>query len=324
MKRREFIAGLGSAAAWPVAVRAQQTAVPVIGYFGLSSSQDASNGLASFRRGLSEAGYTEGQNVTIEYRWADGIYERVPAFAAEFVRRPVTIIFADSTTTALAAKNATSTIPIVFTMGGGDPVRLGLAASLNRPGRNATGVMALNAAIDTKVFGLLRELVPNAQLIVALVNPKNATVERQIQDLQNAASSTGVELDVLQASTAPEIDEAFTTLVARRPGGLVVASNVFFFLRRHQITTLAAHYRIPAIYQGRLFVEADGLMSYGVIDLTHQAGMYVGRILKGEKAADLPVMQPTKFELVINLKAAKALGLTVPETLLAIADELIQ
>jgi putative tryptophan/tyrosine transport system substrate-binding protein len=322
VRRREFIAGLGGAAAWPVVAQAQQPAMPVIGYLGLGSRQDAD--LTLFRQGLSDAGYREGQNVAIEYRWADGVYERMPDFAAEFVRRPVTIIFASNTTAAIAAKNATSTLPIVFIMGGGDPVALGLASSINRPGRNATGVIQLTAAVETKVFGLLRQLVPNARLIVALVNPKSA--QRQMQDLQQAASSLGVEFDVLRASNPSEIDEAFRMLAARQPGALIVVANVFFSLRRHQITTLAAHYRIPAIYQTSDFVEADGLMIYTIVDagLTRQAGIYVGRILKGENPADLPIVQPTKFELVINLKTARALGLTIPETLLATADQVIQ
>jgi putative tryptophan/tyrosine transport system substrate-binding protein len=326
MKRREFIAGLGSAAAWPLAARAQQRAMPVIGYLSLGSAQFASAELTSFRQGLREVGYVEGQNVTVEYRWAEGEYGRMPAFAAEFVRRPVAIIFASNTTPALAAKRATSAIPIVFRMGGGDPVNLGLAASLNRPGGNATGVMELTAALETKVLGLLRELVPNAENVAALMNPSNPSFQRKMQDLQQAARSVRLEFNVLQANTAPQIDEAFTRLAQQRTGALIVAADTFFNVRRHQITTLAAHYRIPAIYQSREFVQADGLMSYGAAaaDLLRQAGIYVGRILKGEKPADLPVMQPTKFELVINLKTAKALGFEIPVKVLALADEVIE
>jgi putative ABC transport system substrate-binding protein len=214
MRRREFITGLGGAAAWPLAARAQQATMPVVGFLGLSSAQDAPADLISFRRGLSEAGYVEGQNVTVEYHWAEGEYGRMPAFAAEFVRRPVAVIFADSTTAALAAKRATSAIPIVFRLGGGDPVNLGLTATLNRPGGNATGVTLLTAAIVTKVFGLLRELLPNAENIAALMNPNNPNFQRQLHDLREAARSARVQLNVLQAGTAPQIDEAFTIVEA--------------------------------------------------------------------------------------------------------------
>jgi ABC-type uncharacterized transport system substrate-binding protein len=324
MRRREFITGLGGAAAWPLAARAQQATRPVVGFLGLSSAQDAPADLISFRRGLSEAGYVEGQNVTVEYHWAEGEYGRMPAFAAEFVHRPVAVIFADSTTAALAAKRATSAIPIVFRLGGGDPVNLGLTATLNRPGGNATGVTLLTAAIVTKVFGLLRELLPNAENIAALMNPNNPNFQRQLHDLREAARSARVQLNVLQAGTAPQIDEAFTIVAQQRTSALIVPADVFFMVRRHQITTMAAHHRIPTIYQIRAFVEADGLISYRALDQSREAGIYVGRILKGEKPADLPVMLPTKFELVINLKTAKALGLTIPETLLATADEVIQ
>jgi putative ABC transport system substrate-binding protein len=326
IRRREFIAGLGSAAACPVLARAQQAAMPVIGYLGLGSARDASAGLTSFRQGLGEVGYVEGQNVTVEYRWAEGEYGRMPAFAAEFVRRSVAVIFASNTTPALAAKRATSTIPIVFNLGGGDPIALGFVESLSRPGGNATGVMQLSTALETKVLELLRELVPNADNVAALMNPSNPTFQRKLQDLQQAARSIRLGLNVLQASTAPQIDEAFTMLAQQRTNALIVAADTFLNVRRYQITTLAAHYRIPAIYQTPVFVEADGLMSYAAsgTDLTRRAGIYVGRILKGEKPADLPVVQPTKFEMVVNLKTAKALGLTIPETLLATADKVIE
>jgi putative ABC transport system substrate-binding protein len=307
---------------------AQQPAMPVIGYLGLRSAQDAVPELALFRQGLGEVGYVEGKNVTIEYRWGDGEAGRMPALAAEFVRRPVAIIFADSTTAALAVKEVTSTLPMVFRMGGGDPVKLGLAASLNRPGSNATGVTNLSATLETKVLGLLRELVPDVQAVAALLHPDNPNFEKQKHDLQEAGHTVGKTVHVFEARTAPEIDDAFRVLVQRRTSALIVGAAVFFDLRRQQITTLAAHYRIPAIYQSRKYVEADGLMSYGTSgnggDLIRVAGVHVGRILKGEKPADLPVQQPTKFELVINLKTAKALGLAIPETLLATADEVIQ
>jgi putative ABC transport system substrate-binding protein len=294
MRRREFIAGLGSAAAvpsmlWPLAARAQQRAVPVIGYLGLTSAQDQVAWLALFRQGLREVGYVEGQNVTIEYRWAEGPYDRMPAFAAELVRRQVAVIFADTTTAALAAKTATSTLPIVFTIGD-DPVKFGLAASLNRPGGNATGFSALNTVLEAKRLGLLHELVPTAETIFALVHPKNPNAEKKLQDLQEAARTVGRRIQIQQAATALEIDAAFTTLVQQRADALIVTSDAFFSSRRNQIAALAAHFRIPTIYQGRRFVEADGLISYGSRgnEQARQAGIYVGRILKGESPSDLP------------------------------------
>ena len=249
MNRREIIAGLGSAAAWPLVAWAQQQITgPVIGYLSLRSAQDAVAELALFRQGLGEAGYVEGKNVTIEYRWGNGESGRMPGLAAEFVRHPMAIIFADSTAVALAVKEATSTLPMVFRMGGGDPVRLGLAASINRPGGNATGVIGLSAALETKVLGLLRELVPDAQTVGALLNPDNPSFEKQKQDLQGAAHAVGKTIHVFEARTALEIDDAFRLLVQQRISALVVAAHSFFTQRRQQITTLAAHYRIPAIY----------------------------------------------------------------------------
>jgi putative ABC transport system substrate-binding protein len=327
MRRREFITLLGGAAvvAWPLASHAQQRPAPVIGYLGLNSAQDAVANLVSFRQGLREVGYVEGQNVTIEYRWAEGQYDRMPAFAAELVRRQVAVIYAANTTSALAAKAATSTLPIVFSVGD-DPVKFGLAASLNRPGGNATGVSSLTTVLEGKQLGLLHELVPTAETIFALVNAKNPNIEKQMHDLQQAARTVGRRIHILRATTAIEIDAAFTALVQQGAGALILAPDAFFTSRRNQIATLAAYFRIPAIYQGRRFVEADGLISYGSRsnELARQAGLYVGRILRGEKPADLPVVQATRFELVINLKAAKALGLDIPATLLALADEVIE
>jgi putative tryptophan/tyrosine transport system substrate-binding protein len=325
MRRREFIAGLGFAAAWPLVARAQQPAVPVVGYLGLTSASTEGASLAPFRQGLSEVGYVEGQNVTIEYRWAEGQYGRMPALAAELVRRRVNVIYAANTTSALAAKAATSNLPIVFRIGD-DPVKFGLAASLNRPGGNATGVSLLTTVLESKRLALLRELVPTAETIAALMDPKNPNAEKQSQNLQEAARAVGWRIHILQATTAIEIDAAFMTLVQQRAGALIVSPDAFFGSRRNQITTLAAYHRIPTIYSTRAFVEADGLISYGNLsnEQARQAGIYVGRILKGEHPADLPIVQSTKFELVINAKTANALGLTIPETLLATADEVIQ
>jgi len=299
--------------------------MPVIGYLGLTAPQDSASGLVAFRQGLKETGYIEGQNVTIEYRWAEGQYDRVPAFAADLVRRQVAVIFASNTTPTLAAKAATSTIPIVFSISD-DPVKFGLAASLDRPGGNATGVTVLVTVLVGKTLGLLSELVPTARAMVALVNPKNPNIEKELRDLEEAARAVSRQVHILRAATASEIDEAFKTLAQQPAPALMVAADVFFAVRRNQITALAAHYRIPTIYQIRAFVETDGLISYTsrADELTRQAGVYVGRILNGEKPGDLPVVQATKFELVINLKAAKALGLEIPATLLALADEVIE
>jgi putative tryptophan/tyrosine transport system substrate-binding protein len=321
--RREFIAGVGSAAVWPLVARAQQPAMPVIGYLGGRSPN--SDEFAGFRQGLNEAGFVESQNVEIEFRWTDGEYDRLPALAAELVRRQVTVIFAATLPSAIAAKRETPTIPIVFTMGA-DPVRLGVVASLNRPGGNVTGISVLYGALGTKRLELLRELAPSTSAIAIISNPKNPNAEDHLSDVQAAARAIGQRIDVFRASSESEIDAAFAAIVRRGNGALLVADDPLFSVQRHQIVASAARHALPAIYYAREFVAAGGLISYGSSsrDNNRQAGIYIGRILKGEKPADLPVVQPTKFELVINLKSAKALGLTIPETLLAIADEVIQ
>jgi putative ABC transport system substrate-binding protein len=321
MKRREFIAGIGSASAWPFAARAQQRQMPVIGYISIGESEKA---LTPFRQGLREMGFIEGQNVAVEYRFTED-YDRMPALATELVRRQVTVIFAVSTPAALAAKAATSTIPIVFGTGG-DPVKFGSVASISRPGGNVTGFNLVAIDLEGKRTGMLREMVPTADTIAALVNPRNPNAEKQMNDLQAAASSVGRKLQVMNAANEREIDTAFATLALQHIGALTVTGDTFFYNRQSQIVTLAAQHAIPAIYQRREFTEAGGLISYGTDfkEVNRQIGTYVGRILKGEKPGELPVQQPTKFELVINLKTAKALGLAVPETLKATADELIQ
>jgi putative ABC transport system substrate-binding protein len=327
MRRREFILAVGgAAAAWSSAARAQQPAMPLIGYLSSRSPDDTRHLLAAFLRGLNEAGYVEGQNVAIEYRWALGQYDRLPALAAELVRRPVTVL----TTTggepaALAAKAATSTIPIVFLIGG-DPVALGLAASYNRPGGNATGMNILAPSLEAKRLGLLHELVPQAATIGVLLNPKFQPADSQLRDLQRAAPTIGLQIQVLRAGTDSELDAAFETIAQQRIAALVVTSDPFFDTRRDKLVALAASHAVPTIYQFREYAAAGGLMSYGndSIDAYRQAGVYTGRILKGANPADLPVVQPTKFEFVINLKTAKALGLTLPSGLLSIVDEVIE
>jgi putative tryptophan/tyrosine transport system substrate-binding protein len=325
MKRREFIAGLGGAAAYPLTARAQQRPLPVIGYLGLTTAANEAPTLEAFLKGLGETGFVEGRNVTLEYRWAEGQYDRAPGLAAELVKRQVSVIFAPNTTPTLAAKAATSTIPIVFSISD-DPVKFGLAASLNRPGGNATGVTLLATGPTAKTVGLLSELVPAAPSITALVNSRNPNLDRELKELQEGARAVGRQIEVLRAATSGEIDEAFRALARQRAGALIIAADAFFVERRHQITALAAHYRIPTIYQFRQFVEADGLLSYGSRgnDLYRQDGIYVGRILKGERPGDLPIMQVTTFELVINLKAARAIGVEVPPKLLALADVVIE
>src|SRR6516162_9624864 len=325
MRRREFITGLGSAAAWPRAARAQQAAVRVVGFLHARSPEDMVPQIAGFRRGLAESGYVEGQSVMIEYRWGRGQSDQLPAMAAQLVDRGVDVLVAGSAAPALAAQAATSTIPIVFSVGF-DPVKLGLVVSFNRPGGNATGLSILTAALEAKRLGLLHELAPHAALVgvlqSALGGPYFAS---QLQDLQEAARAIGVKVNVLRAGTDGEVDAAFDTFAQRRIEALLVTADTFFDTRRSKILALAERHAIPAIYQFREYAAAGGLMSYG-IDLPrvyHHVGAYCGRILKGEKPADLPVVQPTKFELVINLKTAKALGLTIPPGVLAIADEVI-
>jgi putative tryptophan/tyrosine transport system substrate-binding protein len=324
--RREFITLLGGAAvAWPHAARAQQPAMPVIGFLNSASPGAYAINVAAFRQGLKEAGYIDGQNVTIEYLWAEGQYDRLPAMAVELVRRQVTVIAATSTPAALVAQKSTMNIPIVFTTSS-DPVHLGLVASLNRPGGNVTGVTQLNVEVAPKRVELMHELVPTATTIALLVNPTNPNVETVTRDLQAAVQNRRLRSHVLHASNEHEIDSAFATLDRLRVDGVVIGSDVFFNTRTEQLAALAFHRAVPAIYHNREFTSAGGLMSYAgsIRDSYRHAGVYTGRILKGEKPADLPVQQSTKVELIINLKTAKALGITVPLSLLGRADEVIE
>jgi len=327
MRRREFIAGLGSTAAFalPRVARAQQPAMPVVGFLNSQSADGYAHLLRAFHQGLGEIGYVEGRNVAIEYRWADGQNDRLPAFAADLARHQVRVIAAN-TFAALASKAATTTIPIVFVTAG-DPVGLGLVASLSRPGGNITGVSTLNTEVGPKRLQLLHELIPTANTIALLVNPTNPSLAEPLsRDLQAAAIALGLQLRVLQASTERDFETVFATLRQLRADGLVIGDDGFFTSRRQQLAALALHYAVATIYENRDFAAAGGLASYGgnFLDAYRQLGVYTGRILGGNKPADLPVNQATRIELIINLKTAKALGLTVPETLLATADEVIQ
>jgi len=326
MKRRAFIRLLGGAAAWPLAARAQQpTAMPVIGFLSGASPQIIAQGVAAFLQGLVEIGYIEGRNIAVEYRWGADQLDRLPVLAAELVDRRVAALVSHSDLAILAAKAATTTIPIVF-LTGADPVRAGFVASLNRPGGNLTGTVFLNADLGPKRLGLLRELVPKATVIAVLVDQNFKDAASQLTGLRQAARSLGQEIVVLDARTASDIDTAFVTLVQQRADALLLLGGNFFNTRREQITALAARHAVPAIYFMREFAETGGLMSYGnsIAVSFHQAGIYTGRILKGEKPAVLPVVQPTRLELVINLRTAKALGMEIPPSVLALADEVIE
>jgi len=328
MQRREFITLLsGATAAWPLVARAQQPAMPVVGWLnsGLSGDPFFMSLASGFRAGLKDAGYVEGQNVAIEFRWGEGQYSRLPTLAAELVAKRVDVIIAGGPPAALAAKAATQTIPIIFTSGD-DPVRLSLVTSLSRPGGNATGVNLLDNEIEAKRLGLLREVVQGATTIGVLLNPKFASFDAQSKDVREAARAGGFRVIILAAASAKEIDEAFTTLAQAHVAALLLGSDPYLLGARKQLIALAAHQSIPTMFSGRTAAADGGLMSYGIsfADGYRQAGIYVGRVLKGEKPGDLPVIRSTKFELVINLKTAKTLGLTIPSGVMAIADEVIE
>ena len=326
MRRRKFISLFGGAAAWPLAARAQQPVVPVIGSLNSGSPEAFVNNVAAFRRGLNENGFVEGRNVAIEYRWADGQYDRLPELAADLVRHQVSVIAASGTSApGLAAKAATSAIPIVFQTGG-DPVQDGLVTSLNRPGGNVTGVSRLSVTLEPKRLELLRQVAPKATVIALLINPTNPRSELVVQQMEDAARELGLGLHVLKAATEGELDNVFASLPQLGVGALLVAQEPSYNRWRGQIIALASKYAIPAMYAIRDYPAVGGLVSYAasVTDQMRQVGVYVGRILKGDKPADLPVIQPTKFELVINLKTARALNLQVPDKLLALADEVIE
>jgi len=325
LKRREFITLVGAAAvAWPLPVGAQQPAMPVIGFLQTGAPGATAHMTAALHRGLKEAGYVEGQNVEVVYRYADGQYDRLPTLVTDLVRRQVALIGAFGPPAAQAAKAATTTIPIVFTST--DPVKYGLVASLNRPGGNATGAHVMTADLEGKRLELLGELVSASAPVAVLINPKGEYAEQQAKDLQAGAPRIGRQILILNASSERDIDNAFRTLIARQAAGLLVAADPFFNSRREQLVALATYHGIPAIYEFREYALAGGLMTYGtsITDSYRQAGVYVGRVLKGEKPSDLPVVQSTKFDLVINLKTAKALDLTVPSSLLATADEVLE
>ena len=324
--RRQFISVLGgSVATWPFAAHAQQPAVPVVGFLYARSPEDFSAQLAAFHKGLAENGYVDGQNIKIEYRWARGQYDLMPSLAADLVRLPATLIMAGAEPSVLAAKAATSTIPIVFVVGT-DPVKLGVVASYNHPGGNATGLHIFTTSLEAKRLNLIHELIPRDALIGILLNPKLPFAQDQLAKIQDAANGLGLRIQVLRASTPAEIDDAFATVARDHLAALSVTADPFFDTRRDQLVTLAAQHAVPVIYQFRQYAASGGLMSYGVNlpDAYRQAGVYVSRILKGEKPSELPVLEPDKLEFVINLKTAKTLGLTIPSGILAIADEVIE
>jgi putative ABC transport system substrate-binding protein len=327
MRRREFIAFVGGAAiAWPLVARAQQLAMPVIGFLHSASADTFREQLDAFRHGLRNGGYVEGENVAIEYRWAEGRFDRLPAMAADLVRQNVSVIAAlGGNSSNLAAKASTDTIPIVF-VSGSDPVKLGLVTSLSRPGGNITGISFFVADVVAKQLGLLRELVPTATTVALLLNPKSPEAQRQRPEAREAARALGLELRIHDASTSSEIDQAFATMVQDGDGALIVGADPFFGSRVRQIVGLATRHRIPAMYYRSEYAAAGGLISYGtsITEAYRQAARYVARVLKGAKPSELPVLQPTKFELVINLRTAKALGLAIPSGVLAIADEVIE
>jgi putative ABC transport system substrate-binding protein len=324
VKRRDFITLLGGAAAWPLTARGQQSALPIVGFLHSGSAREMASLAAAFRQGLSETGYIEGQNIAIEHRWAEGQYDRLPALLADFIRRPAAVIAATGGTVR-AAKAATTTIPIVFTTAD-DPVKEGLVASINRPGGNMTGVSLYTTTLDAKRIALLHELVPHATAVAVLVNSNYYLFKTQLSELESAARLVGWRLMVLNATSEAEIGAAFQSLVRQRADALVVVAEPFLTSRRHQIATLAVRHAVPAIYPWREYAAAGGLLSYGasITDAFRQVGSYTGQILKGAKPAELPVLQPAKFELVINLQVAKALGLEIPPMLLARANEVIE
>jgi putative tryptophan/tyrosine transport system substrate-binding protein len=327
MRRREFITLVGGAAvAWPLVSRAQQSAMAVIGFLNSRSAGEAAAAVAAFHQGLREAGFVAGQNVAIEYRWAEGHYDRLPGLATDLVQRGVAVISAGGgSVTAIAAKLATSTVPIAF-ISDDDPIKIGLVASLNRPGGNVTGIYQLSSGLEAKRLGLLHELAPNATTIAVLVNPNYPDAESQLREVDEAARTLGVQLLVLKASSEGDFDTVFATIIRQQAGALLVASDPFLFSRRDQLIALAARHVLPAIYQFRESALSGGLMSYGtrIADSYHQIGVYTGQILKGAKPADLPVIQSARFEFVLNLKTAKALGLTIPPSMLVRADEVIE